>query len=618
MSIDAYAGDGAPAFSEVPADDIRREDMNIVIVGHVDHGKSTIIGRLLADTGSLPEGKLAFVQEMCRRNAKPFEYAFLLDALKDERAQGITIDTARCFFKTAKRDYLIIDAPGHIEFLKNMVTGAARAEAALLVIDAAEGVQENSRRHGYMLKMLGIMQVAVLINKMDLVQYDESAFRRLVAAYTSFLDRIGIQPLAFIPISGTGGDNIATASAQMKWYRGKTVLETLDGFTAATTSEEKPFRLPVQGVYKFTRGGDTRRIVAGTIETGCIRVGDEVVFYPSVKKSRIASIETFSRPKQISSGAGWAVGLTLTEQIFVKRGDIAAIAGQPKPRVTSRIRVNLFWLGREPMIPKKKYYLKLGTERAEVRIEEIAHVFDASTLETSVKGEISRHDVAECVLRLERAIAFDLAHEAVNTSRFVIVDDYEIAGGGIILEDLPDRQGRIRQQVQLRNYKWERSNILPEERAERYNQKAALLLITGERNVGKKTLAKALEQRLFADGRIVYFLGIGNVLYGVDADLKINGANHREEHLRRLAEISHILLDAGTILIVTAVGLTQDDLETIKTVVDGESIETIWVGERLTTDIRCDLHLPSLESSEQAAQIVKGLLQDRGIIFKPW
>ena len=186
--------------------------MNIVIVGHVDHGKSTVIGRLLADTDSLPQGKLEQIREMCRRNSKPFEYAFLLDALKDERSQGITIDAARCFFKTAKRDYLIIDAPGHIEFLKNMITGASRAEAALLVIDAHEGVMENSRRHGYMLKMLGIKQVAVLVNKMDLCGYSESVFRSIVSEYSGFLSEIDISPSAFIPVSAMEGDNIASHS----------------------------------------------------------------------------------------------------------------------------------------------------------------------------------------------------------------------------------------------------------------------------------------------------------------------------------------------------------------------------------------------------------------------
>lgn len=595
-----------------------KEDMNIVIVGHVDHGKSTIIGRLLADTNSLPEGKLEQVKETCRRNSKPFEYAFLLDALKDEQAQGITIDIARCFFKTEKRNYIILDAPGHIEFLKNMVTGASRAEAALLVIDASEGIMENSKRHGYMLSMLGIKQISVLINKMDLVSYSEETFNKLVSEYIEFLNKINIKPHSFIPVSGMMGDNIASISESMPWYRGRTVLETLDGFETAKIPEDKPFRMPVQAVYKFTRDGDNRRIVAGTVETGKLSVGDEVVFYPSGKKSRVKTIEAFNKENPKTIGAGYATGFTLEEQIYIKRGELVTIAGEPKPKITTRIKANLFWLGKEPMVKDKEYYLKIGTAKVGVRIEEINRVIDASNLENSTKDRIDRHDVAECILKTDRAIAFDLAHEIDKTSRFVIVDNYEISGGGIIQEALEDKQTWVREKVLLRNYKWEKSIITKEERAEKYNQKPTLILITGQENVGKKPIAKALEKRLFTDGKVVYFLGIGNVLYGVDADIKATTNNHREEHLRRLAEVAHIMLDSGMILIVTAVELTQDDLEIIKTTIDPEKIQKVWIGEEITTDIEYDLHIAKYDTVDKAASKIKTLLQDKGIIFKPY
>ncbi|MBI2442249.1 MAG: 50S ribosome-binding GTPase, partial [Lentisphaerae bacterium] len=241
------------------------EQMSIVMAGHVDHGKSTIIGRLLVETDALPKGKLEAVRALCRRNAKPFEYAFLLDALKDEQAQGITIDTARCFFKTAKRHYVLIDAPGHVEFLKNMITGAARAEAALLVIDAKAGIQENTKRHGYMLSMLGLRQLAVLVNKMDLVEYRQAPFVEIVAKYTQFLELLQIKPVSFIPVSGTEGVNIAAPAAQTAWYKGPTVLEQIDRFQMKKLPEKLPFRFPVQDIYKFTEQGDERRILAGTV-----------------------------------------------------------------------------------------------------------------------------------------------------------------------------------------------------------------------------------------------------------------------------------------------------------------------------------------------------------------
>lgn len=607
--------------TEIPLSTV--EDMNIVIVGHVDHGKSTIIGRLLADTHSLPEGKLEQVQETCRRNSKPFEFAFLLDALKDERAQGITIDAARCFFKTAKRNYIIIDAPGHIEFLKNMVTGASRAEAALLVIDATEGIRENSRRHGYMLSMLGIKQITVLVNKMDLVNYQQSVFQDIIDEYRQFLSQIEITPFTFIPVSGMQGDNIADKSNKMPWYQGFNVLEVLDGFQCTPLPEDKPFRMPVQGVYKFTKNNDNRRIVAGTIESGRIHTGDEVVFYPSGKKSTVTSIEAFNQKKSSSATAGYATGFTLKEQIYITRGEMAVLADQPKPQVTSRIKVNLFWLGKEAALKGKDYLLKIGTAKVQIQIEEIIRVIDASNLQAETKEQIERHDVAECVIKLEKTIAFDLAADNIHTSRFVIVDNFEIAGGGIILESLSDEQAWIRDNVFTRNYKWETSRIAGDERAERYNQRATLVMVTGRRDVGKKPIAKALERMLFDLGKIVYFLGIGNILYGVDADIKTKLSDNsvrvpdNREHLRRLAEVANIILDSGMMLIVTAIELTKQDMEIINATINPKNIITVWVGKNITTDIEYDIYLPEFESEEQAASKIKIYLQEKGIIFKP-
>jgi bifunctional enzyme CysN/CysC len=594
-----------------------QQRMNIVIVGHVDHGKSTVIGRLLADTHSLPDGKLEQVRAQCELNSKPFEYAFLLDALKDEQAQGITIDAARVFFKSQLRHYLILDAPGHIEFLKNMITGAARAEAALLVIDAAEGVQENSRRHGYMVSLLGIRQLAVLVNKMDLVGWDESVYQRIVKEYGGFLDQVGIQPTAFIPVSGRGGDNIAERSNHLGWYDGPTVLNALDGFRNEPAPTERPFRMPVQDVYKFTKEGDDRRIVAGTIDSGVVSVGDMMIFYPSGKKSRVKTIEAFNRPPQDRAEAGNAVGFTLQEQIYITRGEMATVETEPRPQVTTRLRVSLFWLGKDPMVKRKEYLLKLGTARVTVRVEEVLRVLDASTLDAATQRvAVQRHEVAECVLKLDRAIACDLATDIAATSRFVIVDNFEIRGGGIVREALPDRQASVRDRVLLRNYKWEASFIQPEHRAEKYNQKAALILVTGSNETERKGVAKALEGKLFEDGKVVYFMGIGNVLYGVDADIERKQAN-RLEHMRRLGEVANLMLDAGIILIVAAAELTQEDLEVIKTAVQPELIETVWAGDNITTDLAYDLHLPRGVIAESVDRL-KAHMQDKGIIFRPW
>ena len=592
--------------------------MNIVIGGHVDHGKSTIIGRLMADTSSLPLGKIEQVRAECLRTAKPFEYAFLLDALKDERAQGITIDSARVFFKSARRDYIIIDAPGHIEFLKNMITGAARAEAALLVIDAREGVQENSRRHGYMMSMLGIRQFAVLVNKMDLVGYDANLFADIERDYRGFLANLGLSPAFFVPVCGRDGDNVARRSAAIPWYVGPTVLEVLDEFPGGGSEAAKPFRMPVQDVYKFTNRGDDRRIVAGTVASGTAGVGDEVVFYPSGKKSAIKTIEAFNRARPLQMAAGEAVGLTLQEQIYVARGEVAALPGEPRPQVSSRLRVSLFWLATHPLLMTKDYILRLGSARVTMRIESIERVINASDLSsTDQKTQVERNDVADCILKCTRAMAFDCADEIAETSRFVIVDDYEIRGGGIVRESLPDHQDWVREKVFLRNSKWEPSFIPTERRAARFAQRATLLLITGAKDADRKGLAKRVESRLFDEGRGVYFLGIGNLLYGVDADIA-RSRDNRHEHLRRLAEVANLMLDAGMILIVTALDLTQDDLDLIGATVEPDRIETVWVGESGAADLVCDLQIAEQQGEAAAVERLRTFLQDKGIIFRPW
>jgi bifunctional enzyme CysN/CysC len=594
------------------------EQMNIVIAGHVDHGKSTVIGRLLADTDTLPDGKLEQVKENCRLNAKPFEYAFLIDALKDEQAQGITIDSARVFFNTKKRNYIIIDAPGHIEFLKNMVSGASRAEAALLVIDANEGIQENSRRHGYMLAMLGIRQFTVLVNKMDLIDYDQQKYESIVSEYNKFLAEINIECDAFIPVSGREGDNIATLSKNTPWYKSHTVLEQVDEFRKEPPLVDSVFRMPVQDVYKFTAGGDDRRIVAGSVESGKIRKNDQVVFYPSGKRSTIKSIEGFNEDTGDIAKVDKATGFTITEQIYVNRGEIAVNADEIAPMVGKRLQANIFWLGRSSLSLSKSYHLKLGTAKIQMRIEKINKVLNASNLEASDEApEVKRHEVAECIIRLAKPLAFDTIDQHPKTSRFVIVDEYEIAGGGIITAKLEDELSDIRDKVILRNFKWERSHITPLQRAEKYSQKSALIILTGQTKVGKKEVAKQLEEQLFGDGKLVYFLGIGNLLYGVDADIK-RETDHREEHIRRLAEVAHILLDSGAILIVTAVELNQHDLEILKTIVSTEKIKVIWVGDSVSTDLAIDKRVPGLRDVDQSVGIVREVLYEEGIIFNPW
>jgi bifunctional enzyme CysN/CysC len=591
-----------------------RAQMNIVIVGHVDHGKSTVIGRLLADTGSLPQGKLESVRESCRKNSKPFEYAFLLDALKDEQAQGITIDMARCFFKTAARDYIIIDAPGHIEFLKNMITGASRAESALLVIDADEGIKENSKRHGKMVSMLGVKQVTVLANKMDLVGYREDVFEKLKVDYSAFLARINVTPVSFIPVSAREGDNIASLSERMPWYKGATVLEQLDQFTSDRELQEKPFRFPVQDIYKFTRSNDDRRIVAGTVAAGSVQVGDEVLFLPSGKQSVIQSVESFNTMPKQSASAGEASGFTLATQIYVRPGELMVNPSEPLPEVGSRFRVNLFWLGRAPMIKQKEYKLKLGSARASVKLAEICNTLDASDLSYSKsKIQIDCRDVGECILETSRPIAFDTTSVSEATGRFVIVDNYEIAGGGVVVENLSAGESLLQQHIRDRESNWEAGLVQAEQRAEVNRHRAKFIVFTGLPGSGKRAVAKALEQGLFQNGMNAYYLGVANIDRGLDADLG-SVADSAGERLRRIGELARILTDAGLIFITTIDDADDFDIGILKLLNEPNEILVVNLGENGFSRYKPDLQLPDGGAVADAVSSVADLLKAKEII----
>lgn len=586
--------------------------MNVVIVGHVDHGKSTLVGRLLADTGVLGEGKLEKVQAVCKQQGKAFEYAFLLDALEEEQGQGITIDAARVFFRSDLRDYIIIDAPGHIEFLKNMVTGAARAEAAVLLIDAKEGVRENSRRHGYLLSMLGIRQIAVAVNKIDLVDYSQEVFDRITAEYRAFLGEVGIEPYHFIPISAREGDGVAGRGDRLSWYQGPTVLEALDRFTKRAPVAARPLRLPVQDVYKFNDRGDDRRIVVGRVEAGTLAPGDRVLFSPSNKTSVIESVETWSAAAPAEVGAGRSAGVTLREQIYVSRGEVMSHLETP-PEVSSKLRVNLFWLGRKPMRSGQRYKLKLATAETEVTIDRIHRVLDASDLGATTgedRDRIERHDVADLVLRTRRPIAFDLAAEIEGTGRFVIVDDYDIAGGGIIRETVEDDHARERLASRIRDLAWVRGDVTSAHRAELNGHPPSMVMITGAPGTGKHAIARALEADLVAARHRAYLLDGQNLVLGVDADVEFDDI---EEIVRRFAEVAHILLDAGNLVVSTTNVIGLAEHFTVATYVAPFPMLVVHLGPEAEgrpqdADLRLD---PHTDPTDAVARIT-AILRDRG------
>ena len=524
------------------------ENLNIVIVGHVDHGKSTLLGRLYADTGSLPDGKLEKVQAICKQQGKEFEYAFLFDAFLEEQEQGVTIDTARTFFMWKGRQYIIIDAPGHKEFLKNMISGAARAEAALLLIDALEGVKEQSKKHGYLLSLLGVRQFAVVVNKMDLVGYRQDVFDGIEKEYREFLGQFKAVPSQFIPVSAKLGDNIANRSGQMSWYSGPTVLDTLSAFQKETARSEQPLRLPVQDVYKF----DARRIITGRIAAGCLKVGDHLVFSPSNKRANIRTVEAFNIEPQPTEGqAGQSIGITLDEQIFVERGEIASHQ-EHLPSVSTAFRANLFWLGKRPLEKGRKYLLRVATKEVDCEVASIHRIIDTMDLaQQQGSNSVGKNQVAELTLRTKAPVAFDLSASFEATGRFVLVDEYDIAGGGIITELVHDDQEFLREEARRRDFAWVKGEVTVEDRAQQYGHRAAIVLITGGRHTGKSFLARKLEGRLVADGRHAYLLDGENLRRGLDADLSEEERGQTTEMARRYGEVARLLMDTGLIVVST-------------------------------------------------------------------
>src|SRR5580700_6572121 len=352
-----------PAEPSATPNGTTRPQVRIVIVGHVDHGKSTLVGRLLHETGSLPEGKLEMIKAVSARRGMPFEWSFLLDALQTERDQGITIDTTQIRFRTGSRDIVLIDAPGHAEFLRNMITGASQADGAVLIIDALEGVRDQTRRHGYLLHLLGVKQVAVVVNEIK----DE---------ISAHLTGLGVTPAAVIPISARDGDGVKVHTPRIAWYRGPTVVEALDALEPARPLEALALRLPVQAIYKF----DDRRIVAGRIESGHLCAGDEIVVMPKGKLAKIRSVESWPvTPVKEAQTAGRSVGITLDRELFIERGDVIAHVGAA-PRDTRRLRARIFWLHDQPLATGASILVRLGTREARATVVAIEKAVDPGEL----------------------------------------------------------------------------------------------------------------------------------------------------------------------------------------------------------------------------------------------
>ena len=513
--------------------------LRFITCGSVDDGKSTLIGRLLHDTKRLYDDQLAALSADSAKfgtQGDGIDYALLLDGLEAEREQGITIDVAYRYFSTERRSFIVADCPGHAQYTRNMATGASTADVAVVLVDARRGVLTQTRRHSYIVSLLGLKHVVLAVNKMDLVGYDEAVFAAILAEYRALTERLGIASVQAIPLSALRGDNLAQRSEAMPWYRGPALLEHLETVEIAPPAEHG-FRLPVQWV---NRPDQNFRGYAGTLAGGPVRPGDDVVALPSGRRSRIARVLGANGDVQ-AARAGEAVTVTLEDELDVSRGDVLAAAGDP-PQVADQFAAHLLWMGDHALVPGRPYWLKLGTRTVAATVTEIKHKIDVDTQEHLAAKRLELNEVAYCNLGTDQPIAFAPYSQERELGGFILIDrqtNATVAAGTL---DFALRRAA--------NVHWQHLDVDRAARAALKAQSPACLWFTGLSGSGKSTIANLVEKRLHALGHHTYLLDGDNVRHGLNRDLGFTEED-RVENIRRVAEVARLMVDAGLIVLVS-------------------------------------------------------------------
>jgi len=547
----------------------------IVAAGHVDHGKSTIIARLLHDTGSLPDGKVDELQRASASRGVPFEWSFALDALQSERDQAVTVETTQMLLHLPQRDVLLIDAPGHREFLRNMVTGASSADAAMIVVDAAQGVAEQTLRHALFLQLLGITQAIVVVNKMDLAGYAREPFEAIRHEMAERLRSLNVRAGAFVPAVGRDGDNLLTRSSKMSWYDGKTVAEALAELRAPVPQKSAELRVMVQGVL---RRGQSRTIV-GRVTSGVLKEGLDVSLWPSGRTAKIARIERWpDRGGDATVRAGAPVAFAIDEPYYVERGDIVS-GTSGGPALVSRLRVRLLWLAGYALRPGQHLRLKVGTRTAHVELLSIERAIDVQTLRERPEGEAAHGDVIDATFRSREVIAVDDFATSPALGRFILLDGTDIVGGGTIQpETIVERTPA---NVVAVDHLLDRDS-----RAWRNGHRGAVVWLTGLPASGKSTIAMSVERRLFEKGYQVYVLDGDNMRSGLCSDLTFSHSD-RSENIRRVAEVAALFADAGFIVIAAFISPYRKDRDDARRAA-GERFYEVHVAADVATCERRD------------------------------
>ncbi|MGY8963031.1 MAG: adenylyl-sulfate kinase [Rhodospirillales bacterium] len=577
---------------------IRERAFPIVIVGHIDHGKSTLIGRMLYDTDSLPTGKVEELQASCDRRNVPFEWSFVLDALQLERDQAITVDSTQIWFHTETRRYVIIDAPGHREFLRNMVTGAASANAGVIVIDAEQGVSEQTRRHAYLLHLIGIPQVVVAVNKMDLVNYSQERFQAVEAEMKAYLKEIELKAQVMIPVAAMHGDNLGLRSTNMPWYSGPTLIDAIDDFPRAVVATERPFRMPVQDVYRQ----DGRRLIVGRVESGQLELGSAITVWPTGRSADVVEIKQWAAAKDAKSiTTGESVALTLNDELFIERGHVLTLP-TARPQSSNSLSVRLFWLSRDPLRQGESLTLKLATAEYDVTIDSIDTVIDVSDLSRHRGTQVPQNGIAEVTLRSRSTITYELFHDLPALGRAVLLDGYDVVGGCII-------EGGQDIEIASRNLTAVTQSVKAEERQATNGYPGAVLWMSGLSGAGKSTLAMALQRELFNRGLQVYTLDGDNVRNGLNSDLGFS-EEERAENIRRVAEVSKLFSDAGTIVISAFIAPTNAARAQARDII-GDQFHEVYISADMSV---CE----SRDAKGLYAKARSGEINDFTGISSPW
>jgi bifunctional enzyme CysN/CysC len=576
----APAGAAEDAAREVEAYLKSQEDKDLLrflTCGSVDDGKSTLIGRLLYDCQLLFEDQLAALDRDSSKHGttegQP-DLALLVDGLAAEREQGITIDVAYRFFTTDKRKFVVADTPGHEQYTRNMATGASNTELAVLLVDARHGVLTQTRRHSYIVSLLGIRNVVLAINKMDLVDWDQATFERIAADYRAFAEQVGLHDVTVIPVSALAGDNVSKRSDKMPWYEGPTLLEHLEQAPVGRDVRQQAFRMPVQWV---NRPNLDFRGYSGTVQGGRVQVGDPVAILPSGKTTRIQRIVTMDGDLA-QAIAGQAVTLVLSEELDVSRGDVIA-AAESRPAVADQFQTHLVWMSEQAMLPHRNYLIQTGTTVVGAQVTEIKHAVNVNTLEQIAAKHLDLNAVAVCNFSLDRAIPFDAYRDNPGTGSFIVIDRMTNATVGAGMIDFALRRAA--------NVHWHAMKVDKQVRAAANGQKPCVLWFTGLSGAGKSTVADLVEQRLQAMGKKTMSLDGDNVRHGLNRDLGFTDED-RVENIRRVAEVSRLMTEAGLITLVSFISPFRSERDMARGLVDDGEFMEIFVDASLETCERRD------------------------------